>query len=571
MSSGVAGIKKIPSGVKGLDQLTNGGLPFGRTTLVCGGAGCGKTMFGIDFLVNGARQHDEPGVYLMFEENARELADNVRSMGLDLEELQNEGKLLLEHIWVDRNELEETGEFDLEGLFIRLEHAVKKVNARRVVLDTLDVLFQGFSNDAVLRAELRRLFRWLKDRGLTAVITAESGIGTLTRNGFEEYVADCVIFLDHRVKDQISTRLLRIIKYRGSSHGTNEYPFLISNEGLSVFPVTSFKLDHKASKERISTGVPKLDEMFGGKGIFRGSSTLITGTPGTGKSTLAAAFLEGACSRGERCVLFSYEESPDQVMRNMHSVGIDLEKWVKKGNLHIFSARPTLQGLEQHLVHMHDIISEYQPTVVAIDPISNFTLDREALDLKPMLMRLIDLLKGRNITGVFTSLTNGSAESLEDTQIGVSSLMDTWLLLRNLETNGERTRTLYILKSRGMSHSNQVREFIMSDTGIDLVDVYLGTGTVLTGTARVMQESADKAAEELKQQQHLHLIKRLENKRRTLEARIQALQAQAEADVAEMDLLLKRDQVRNDARLRDVQRLATMRDGTSGTDGNGVS
>ena len=558
------GLRKIPSGVKGLDQLTNGGLPYGRTTLVCGGAGCGKTMFGIDFLVNGARDHDEPGVYLMFEESARELMDNVRGMGIDLERMQKEKKILLEHIWVDRNELDETGEFDLEGLFIRLQHAVDTVGAKRVVLDTLDVLFQGFSNDAVLRAELRRLFRWLKDRGLTAVITAESGRDTFTRNGFEEYVADCVIFLDHRVKDQVSTRLLRVIKYRGSSHGTNEYPFLISNEGLSVFPVTSLKLDHKASHERISTGLPKLDDMFGGKGVFRGSSILITGTPGTGKSTLAASFINGACERGERAVLFSYEESPDQLLRNMSSVGLDLRRWVEKGLLHIHSARPTLQGLEQHLVHMHDIISEHSPALVAIDPISNFTLDRESPDLKPMLMRLIDLLKSRNITGVFTSLTNGSAESLEDTQIGVSSLMDTWILVRNLETNGERTRTLYILKSRGMSHSHQVREFLVSDTGVDLVDVYLGSGTVLTGTARMVQESADRAAEELKQQQHAHLLKRLENKRRALEARIQALQAQAEADAAELELAIKRDKLRTDRAASDTARLAHMRDSNDG-------
>jgi circadian clock protein KaiC len=563
MTSTYGSLQKIPSGIKGLDELTHGGLPYGRTTLVCGGAGCGKTMFGMDFLVNGVRDHGDHGVYMMFEETARELTDNVRSMGRDLEHLQREGKMLLEHIWVDRNELEETGEFDLEGLFLRLEHAVNKVGAKRVVLDTLDVLFQGFSNAAILRAEFRRLFRWLKDRGLTAVITAEAGRDALTRNGFEEYVADCVINLDHRVVDQVSTRLLRVIKYRGSSHGTNEYPFLIGNTGLSVFPITSLKLDHKASTEKVSTGMPQLDEMFGGGGIFRGTSVLISGTPGTGKSTMGALFANGACERGEKCILFSYEESPDQFMRNMRSIGLDLKQWEQKGLLHIHSSRPTLHGLEQHLVYMHDLIDEIKPGVVVVDPISNFSMDRLNPDLKPMLMRLIDLLKSRNITGIFTSLTSGTEAQIEDSQIGVSSLMDTWLLLRNMETNGERTRTLFILKSRGMGHSNQVREFIMNNKGVDLVNVYLGTGQVLTGTARIIQESVDRANEELKQQEQVFLLKRLENKRRALAAQISALQAQAEAAASELDLAMKRDQLRTNTLKQDAAQLATMRDGAA--------
>lgn len=560
MSSVVEGLRKIPSGISGLDALTNGGLPYGRTTLVCGAAGCGKTMFGIDFLVNGSQLHGDPGVYLMFEENVRELTDNVHSMGLDLDRLQKEGKILLEHVRVDRNDLEESGEFDLEGLFIRLDHAVKKVGAKRIVLDTLDVLFQGFSNQLVLRGEFRRLFSWFKARGLTALITAESGPNTLTRNGFEEYVADCVIYLDHRVKDQVSTRLLRIIKYRGSSHGTNEYPFVIGKAGLWVYPATSLKLDHKASTEIVSTGIPKLDMMLGAGGLYRGTSILISGTPGTGKSTMGAIFAHGACSRGERCILFAYEESPDQLIRNMRSTGLDLGQWVEKGLLHIHSTRPALHGLEQHLVQMHDVIDEFKPNVVVVDPISNFSMDRESRELKSMLMRLIDLLKNREITGVFTSLTQSNAENLEETQLGVSSLMDTWLLLRNLETNGERTRTLFIMKSRGMGHSNQVREFILSDKGVDLVDVYLGMGRVLTGTARLVQENADRAAEELRQQGQVYLLKRMENKRHALEASIRGLQAQAEEDQAELELALKGDRSRAFNLEQDALRLANMRD-----------
>ncbi len=489
-----ASIPKAKTGIAGLDEITLGGLPAGRPTLVCGGAGAGKTMFAAEFLVHGAVEYGEPGVFMMFEENAKELAANVCSMGFDLGKLQKEGMISLDHVHIERSEIEETGEYDLEGLFIRLDAAIKEIGAKRVVLDTLEALFAGLPNHAILRAELRRLFRWLKDRGMTAVITGERGEKQLTRYGIEEYVSDCVILLDNRVNEQISTRRLRIVKYRGSAHGTNEYPFVIGKKGFSVMPITSLGLDHAAPTERLSTGVPALDDMMGGKGVYRGSSILISGSPGTGKSSLAAHFAAAACRRGEKAIIFAYEESADQLVRNMASIGLKLAPFINKGLLKIHASRPTLQGLEQHLVTMHDDIMEFGPRLVVIDPISNLSLDEGANEVKPTLMRLIDILKRKGITAVFTSLVSADSTYNEQSEVGVSSLMDTWLLLRNVESNGERNRTIFVLKSRGMQHSNKVREFIMSDKGINLVDAYIGPEGVLVGSARIAHEAFMKAA-----------------------------------------------------------------------------
>jgi circadian clock protein KaiC len=485
-------LPKAPTGIQGLDEVTEGGLPRGRPTLVCGAAGCGKTVLAAEFLLRGALDYGEPGVFMMFEERAAELAQNVRSMGFDLDKLQRQKKIVLDHVHIERSEIEETGEYDLQGLFIRLGHAIDTIGAKRVVLDTIEALFSGLPNHAVLRAELRRLFRWLKDRGMTAVITGERGENSLTRHGLEEYVADCVIMLDHRIIDQVSTRRLRIIKYRGSSHGTNEYPFLIGARGLSVLPITSLRLEHKAPKQRVPTGIDGLDNMLGGLGVYRGSSVLVSGAPGTGKSSVAASFLNAACARGERAMLFAYEESPDQVMRNMRSIGIDLARWSRKGLLHIHASRPTIFGLEQHLVLMYDLVRELRPSVVVVDPISNLTMERQDTALKQTLMRLIDFLKQQGTTAMFTSLTNDSAVPLADTQVGVSSLMDTWLLLANLEDNGERTRAIQVLKSRGMAHSNQVREFVLGGQGVELIDVYRSGSQVMTGTARASQQARER-------------------------------------------------------------------------------
>ncbi|MGZ5542332.1 MAG: circadian clock protein KaiC, partial [Methylobacter sp.] len=522
---------KSPTGIQGLDEITGGGLPTGRPTLVSGGAGSGKTMLSIEFLVRGAMQFDEPGVFMMFEESAAELTANVRSLGFDLDRLVSEKKLVLDYVHIERSEIEETGEYDLEGLFIRLGYAIDTIGAKRVVLDTIEALFVGLPNQAILRAELRRLFRWLKDRGMTAIITGEKGDATITRFGLEEYVADCVIILDQHMEKQISTRRLRVLKYRGAAHGTNEYPFLIGEHGFSVLPITSLRLDHEASSQRLSTGIAQLDDMLEGQGVFRGSSVLVSGSPGTGKSSIGATFLNAACQRGERALLFAYEESSKQILRNMRSIGIDLQPWIKKGLLQIHSSRPTLQGLEQHLVMIYDTVQSFRPSVIVVDPISNLTLKHNETEVKPTLMRLIDFLKQQQITTVFTSLTSGG-ETPEDSQVGVSSLMDTWLLLRNVEFNGERNRTLYVLKSRGMAHSNQVREFILSDTGIDLVDVYLGADHVLTGTARVAQETHERAAFELRRQDHERKLRQLATKQKAIEAQIAALQAEAESEAA---------------------------------------
>ena len=460
-------ISKAATGIPGLDAVTGGGLPRGRPTLICGSAGCGKTLFGMEFLVRGALEHDEPGVFMAFEESADELAQNVLSLGFDVERLVARKKLLIDQVVVERSQIEETGDYDLEGLFIRLGSAIDAIGAKRVVLDTLESLFSGFTNEAILRAELRRLFRWLKDRGVTAVITAERGDGALTRNGLEEYVSDCVILLDHRVLDQIATRRLRIVKYRGTSHGTNEYPFLIDEEGIEVLPITEAGLEHTASREIVSTGVTALDEMLGGGGLYRGSTVLISGTAGTGKSSFAASLANEACRRGERCAYFAFEESSSQIIRNMRSIGIDLEKWVRAGLLRFHASRPSLLGYEAHLTRMYRAVRSFDPQLVVVDPITNIASAGSVGGASALLVRLIDFLKSRQTTTVLTSLTSGGRPT-ESTDIGVSSLVDTWILLRDVESDGERDRGIYLLKSRGMNHSNRVREFRLTDRGIEL-------------------------------------------------------------------------------------------------------
>jgi len=557
-------IPKAKTGITGLDDITLGGFPAGRPTLICGGAGAGKTMLAAEFIIRGATEFNEPGVFVMFEENAEELTDNVRSLGFDLDDLVARGLVSLDHVHIERSEIEETGQYDLEGLFIRLGHAIETVGAKRIVLDTLEALFAGLPNHAILRAELRRLFRWLKDRGMTAVITGERGEQTLTRYGLEEYVADCVILLDNRVNEQISTRRLRIVKYRGSSHGTNEYPFLIGKNGISVMPITSLGLDHDASNERVSTGIPRLDDMLAGNGVYRGSSILVSGTPGTGKSSIGSFFAAAACKRGEKALLFSYEESAKQLIRNMRSIGLDLGPFERKGLLKIHSARPTLQGLEQHLVAMHDEVMEFDPTVVVVDPISNLTLEHEESEMKPTLMRLIDLLKKKGITALFTSLTTGKGKSvIETSEVGVSSLMDTWLLLRNVEYNGERNRTIFVLKSRGMGHSNQVREFVMTDHGIDLVDVYLGSDRVLTGTARVAQEEKEKAAAELQKKNHERRLRDLSHKKTAIDAQIAILRATASAEEEEVRFINAQEDLEAETLVKNTERMRTIRGGAN--------
>jgi circadian clock protein KaiC len=560
-------LTKAPTGIQGLDEITGGGFPAGRPTLICGTPGCGKTMLAMEFLVRGATQFGEPGVFMMFEENAAELTANVRSIGFDLEHLATQKMILLDYVHIERSEIEETGEYDLEGLFIRLGHAIEAIGAKRVVLDTVEALFAGLPNHAILRAELRRLFRWLKDRGMTAVITGERGDATITRYGLEEYVADCVIILDHRIAEQICTRRLRVVKYRGTAYGTNEYPFLIGEHGFSVLPITSLQLDHKASSARVATGIACLDEMLGGEGVFLGSSVLVSGSPGTGKSSIAASFIDAACRRGEKALLFTYEESSAQIVRNMRSINIDLEPWVTTGLLQIHASRPTLQGLEQHLLMMHDAVCAFRPSVVAVDPISNLTVERHDSEVKPTLMRLIDFLKQQQITTLFVSLSSGSRAMPEDSQIGVSSLMDTWLLLRNVELNGERNRTIYVLKSRGMAHSNQVREFVLSDKGINLVDVYLADNRVLTGTARLAHETHERDAIEVRQKDHQHKLQLLAGRRKAIDALIAALQVEAETEAAVVNFAIAQETLQEKTRQRNTKAMTQPRGGA--TSGNG--
>ncbi len=535
---------KTPSGVDGLDEITEGGFPKGRPTLVCGGAGCGKTLLSVQFLIKGITQYNEPGVFMSFEEPSMDLSLNVKSLGFDLEKLKAEKKLVVDYVRVEKSEIEEAGEYDLDGLFVRLGYAIDTIKAKRVVLDTLEALFSGLDNQAILRAELRRLFHWLKEKGVTAIITGERGESSLTRQGLEEYVSDCVILLDHRVIEQVSTRRLRIVKYRGSTHGTNEYPFLIDEDGISVLPITSLQLDNEVSSEIVSTGVPGLNDMFEGGGFYRGSNVLISGTAGTAKTTIASYFANEQCKAKERVIYFAFEESPQQLIRNMRSIGIDLEPHIKKGTLQIHSSRPTLNGLELHLLTLRKLIKEFNPTAVIIDPISNLVNVGNDHEVRSMLVRLIDMLKLNNITALFTSLSKPHENARPDlAEESVSSLIDTWITVRDLEGIGERNRGIYIIKSRGMGHSNQVREFIISDNGIRLMDVQLGPNGILTGAARKSSELNRKVSE-LKLQSELQRKDReIERKRRVLEATIIALKNEFESVEEELASLKKSEQL----------------------------
>ncbi|MDX6590810.1 MAG: circadian clock protein KaiC [Gaiellales bacterium] len=529
-------LPKTATGISGLDEVTGGGLPRGRPTLVCGPAGCGKTLLAMEFLVRGITQFDEPGVFVAFEESAEDLVANVASLGFDLAKFKADGQLVIDHVNVAGAEMEDTGDWDLDGLLLRLGAAIDEVGAKRVVIDTIETLFGAFSNTAVLRSELCRLFGWLKDRGVTAVITGERGDGSLTRHGIEEYVSDCVIVLDHRVTEQTSTRRLRVLKYRGSLHGTNEYPFLIGESGVSVLPVTSLGLQHGVSSEQVSTGVPRLDAMLGSGGFYKGSTVLVSGTAGTGKSTLAAQFCDATCSRGDRAMYFAFEESQDEIVRNMASVGIDLQRWVDAGLLQFRCFRPSLLGLEAHLFAMQKSVTEFDPAVVVKDPVSDLLRVGTGADVSSMLTRQVDFLKARGVTALFTSLSSNAETTQADQQI--ASLVDTWLRVKTMEGNGELNRVLYILKSRGMAHSNQIREFLLTAKGIELTDVYVGPQGVLTGSARQAQEAQERSDATTRQEDLEQRRVNLETRRESVEAHTAALWREFEDEAGSVERLL---------------------------------
>lgn len=532
-------LAKTPTGIDGLDALTFGGLPAGRPTLLCGAAGCGKTLFAMTFLVNGALRFDETGVFISFEERAADLGVNVASLGYDVEALVAAKKMVIDHVRIERSEIEESGDYDLEGLFVRIGYAIDTVGAKRVVLDTIEALFSGLADTGLLRAELRRLFAWLKDRGVTAIITAERGDGQLTRHGIEEYVSDCVILLDNRVEEQVTTRRLRVVKYRGSAHGTNEYPFLIDEQGVSVLPITSAGLQHPVFDEAVPTGVPGLDAMLGIGGYYRGSSVLISGLAGTGKSTFGASFVDAACLRGQRCLYFAFEESPDQVMRNMRSVGIDLRRHVDAGLLTFDAARPSLFGFEMHLARMNRDIERFDPANIVVDPIS--ALRGPSTEIHSTLVRLADICKTRGVTAVFMSLSSAGDE-MDETERDISSLMDTWISLRDMESNGERNRILYMLKSRGMNHSKQLREYRLTGRGIELIDAYIGPQGVLTGSARVAQEAVEREQELMRLQTTERKRRELQSKRSAIERQIEEMRAALDVEESEVGTTIAQEE-----------------------------
>ncbi len=557
-ASGPMPLKKCPTGILGLDEITGGGLPKGRTTIVCGGPGCGKTMLGVEFLVRGAMKLNEPGVLMAFEETPRDIATNVASLGFDIHALARKKKLYLDFLSVEPSEIKESGDYDLEGLFIRLQAAIAAVGAKRVMFDTLEALFSGFSNPQILRAEFRRLFRWLKDRGLTAIVTAERGEGNLTRYGLEEYVSDCVILLDHRVKNQISERRLRIVKYRGTSHGADEYPFLIDERGMSILPLSALQLQHKVWNERVSSGIPDLDKMLEGQGYYRGTSILVTGTAGSGKTSVSAAFIDAACRRGERCLFIDFEESRDQVARNMKSIGLNLNRWAGNGLLTHEAWRPTQFGIEMHLLRIHKLIEKHKPQCMVIDPITNLMHGSGDKEVYSMMMRLVDFLKNSGITAIFVSLTAGGSK-LESSTVGVSSLADTWILLRDIESDGERNRCIYVLKSRGMAHSNQLREFVITAKGIKLLPPYIGPGGVLTGTSRINQEAKEKFAALQRDFEISRKQREVSRKRRALEAQAASLQAELVTVEREAEDLTRENKKREQQAHVDQAGLATSR------------
>ena len=520
-----AALAKAPTGIAGLDEITFGGLPRGRVSLVCGGPGAGKSLLALQFLVSGAAEFGEPGVFVSFEQTELELAEDTASLGWELPGLTERGLLKVEHVRVDRAELTEAGEYDLEALFIRLGHAIAAVGAKRVVLDSVDALFGALADESLLRAELRRLFGWLKDRGVTAVMTAERGAGELTRYGLEEYVSDCVILLDHRTYGDASTRRLRIVKYRGSAHGSDEYPFMIDADGLSVFPLSSLALGHEASSERVASGVRRLDEMLGG-GYFRGTTVLVSGGPGSGKTSLAAALVGASCARGERCLYLAMEESPSQIVLNMRSIGIDLEPFVRNGMLAFVGRRASEFGLEAHLTAIHKEVAVFEPATIVIDPLSAFAGGK--LEVKSMLGRLINFLRARGITVFLTTLSDA-----EDSGSGaIASLVDTWLLLSIQDLAGERNRAIVVLKARGTAHSNQLREFVLSSDGIEIVDAYAGEGGLLMGNARLEAQTRARAAGE-KRAQVLEASRRaLQARQAAVSAQIAVLEAELAADLA---------------------------------------
>jgi circadian clock protein KaiC len=541
-----ATLRKCPSGIRGLDDITGGGLPRGRPSLVSGAAGSGKTLLSMEFLVRGALEHSEPGVFMAFDENSKELAENVASMGFDLPDLAARKKLLVDYVSVERSDIEETGDYDLEGLFIRLGYAIDTIGAKRVVLDTIESLFGGLSNEAILRSELRRLFRWLKEKGVTAIITAERGENTITRHGLEEYVADCVILLDHRVTDQVSTRRLRVVKFRGSRHETNEFPFLIGDDGIFLVPVTSMNLDSEVTTARIRTGISRLDAMLGGKGYYRWSSILVTGTPGTGKTSMAVTFTDAACRNRERCLYFALEESREQIFRNMRSIGIDLKGWATKGLLRVHSGRPTAAGLETHLLTILRLCQEHNPKVVVIDPISNLIEVGNPADVKAMLSRLIDYFRSQGITTLFTSLVTKGVD--EDTSgVGISSIMDTWIQLEDIENSGEHNRGLFVLKSRGMAHSNQIREVLITDRGIQLLDVPVSSGVVRMGSARVAMEAREREEERQRREEADRKKRLFEQKRLLKEARIATIETEFNTEAEDLEKFLEEEKSRRKA------------------------
>ena len=534
-------LEKTPTGIQGLDEITSGGLPKGRTTLIYGSAGSGKTLIGLEFLVRGAIQYNEPGMFMSFEETEGELTTNVGSLGFDLKSLIDSKKLLIDQVSVERSEIEETGEYDLEGLFVRLGCAIDSIKAKRVVLDTIEVLYAGLTNTGIVRAELRRLFRWLKDKGVTTIVTGErGGETTLTRHGLEEYVSDCVIFLDNRINQELSTRRLRIVKYRGSAHSTNEFPFIIDANGISILPVTTVKLDYPASNERIPTGVPRLDTMLDGKGYIKGSAILVSGMVGTGKTSLAASLIEAGCRRGQRCLYLAFEEAPSQIIRNMQSIGINLEPWVKKELLHFDARRVSEQGLEKHLLSMEQAVIKSQPEIVVIDAVTDFTNMGSLIETRHMVLRMIDFFKMREITVLCTSMS--ARAELEETGVGLSSAFDTWIHLTNVQSNLERNRTLVVVKSRGMAHSNQVREFVLTDKGVQLVDIYASPAGAFMGSARMAQMAADEADAITRQQRIEGKRRAVEEKRRALEARIEAMRAEFDSETKETELIIDQEE-----------------------------
>ena len=534
----------VSTGVKGLDDVLGGGIPQGHAMLLVGKPGTGKSILSMEYLLHGIELHKENGVYISFEESEKQIISNAASFGWKFEEMVKKNKLAISYIDMQPEQMRTVGDYDLSALILRVKGAIKKVNARRVVIDGINNLLSTFDDERIIRSDLLRLIREIKEVNATIFITGERGHDSWSKMGFEEYLADGLMHLDNRTDGNYQTREIQVVKCRGINHYTGKSPFIINSEGMSIRPLITADFDYKVLKSRVSTGIADIDNMLGGKGLYRGSTVYITGPSGAGKTSISSSFANGACSRGERALFLAFEESSDQIIRNMKSIGLSLDKWVNEKLLYFYTARATTNSLEGHLDNIMTMVREVEPTCVVLDPISAFRPIANENETKLMLIRLNDYLRARKITTVFTALSS-DGEYSEHADVQLSSIADTWIVVRIMDYKGERNNVMQLMKSRGMSHSRQMKEMYFTGNGLKLQNVYQGPEGVLTGAARIGQEKYEK----LKEARNVIEIdknrKKIERKKSLLEASIEALKHEYEEELEALHAAIEEAEEQN--------------------------